>query len=116
NVVGCDEIMAILALGMADRGVLRERTLVTTVMSNIGLSLAMRDNGIEVIQTRVGDRYVLEELTAKRLSLGGEQSGHVIMTDHATTGDGPLTGLHVAAEVARTGQTLGGPASRPHLS
>jgi phosphoglucosamine mutase len=59
-----------------------------------------------VVQTRVGDRYVLEELTAKNLSLGGEQSGHVIMTDHATTGDGLLTGLHVAAEVARTGKSL----------
>src|SRR4051794_9624359 len=106
NVIGGDEIMAILALGMAERGVLRERTLVTTVMSNIGLRMAMRENGIDVVQTRVGDRYVLEELTAKKLSLGGEQSGHVIMTAHATTGDGLLTGLHVASEVARTGKSL----------
>jgi phosphoglucosamine mutase len=106
NVIGGDEIMAILAIGMSQRGVLRENTLVTTVMSNIGLTMAMRENGIDVLQTRVGDRYVLEELTAKGLSLGGEQSGHVIMTDHATTGDGLLTGLHVAAEVARTGKSL----------
>ncbi|WP_210507378.1 phosphoglucosamine mutase [Naasia sp. SYSU D00057] len=106
NIIGGDEIMAILALGMAERGVLRERTLVTTVMSNIGLTMAMRENGIDVVQTRVGDRYVLEELTAKNLSLGGEQSGHVIMTDHATTGDGLLTGLHIAGEMARTGKTL----------
>ncbi|BDZ44995.1 phosphoglucosamine mutase [Naasia aerilata] len=106
TVVGGDEIMAILALGMKERGVLRQQTLVTTVMSNIGLRLAMREHGIDIVQTRVGDRYVLEELGARNLSLGGEQSGHVIMTDHATTGDGLLTGLHLAAEVARTGKTL----------
>jgi phosphoglucosamine mutase len=66
----------------------------------------MREAGIAVLQTRVGDRYVLEELGAKNLSLGGEQSGHVIMADHATTGDGLLTGLHLLAEVARTGRSL----------
>ncbi|MBW4040891.1 MAG: phosphoglucosamine mutase [Acidobacteria bacterium] len=101
-----DRIMAILAKSMHERGVLREDTLVTTVMSNIGLHRAMRASGITVLQTRVGDRYVLEELGARNLSLGGEQSGHVIMADHATTGDGLLTGLHLMAEVARTGRTL----------
>ncbi|MCU1438593.1 MAG: phosphoglucosamine mutase [Naasia sp.] len=106
NTVGGDEIMAILAVGMKERGVLRDDTLVTTVMSNLGLRIAMREHGIEVVQTKVGDRYVLEELGARGLSLGGEQSGHVIMSAHATTGDGLLTGLHLAAEMARTGRTL----------
>ena len=101
-----DRIMAILATAMQQRGALRKSTLVTTVMSNIGLHRAMREAGIDVLQTRVGDRYVLEELGEHGLSLGGEQSGHVIMADHATTGDGLLTGLHLLAEVARTGRTL----------
>ena len=106
NVLDGDRIMAILAKAMHARGALREDTLVTTVMSNIGLHRAMREAGISVLQTRVGDRYVLEELGARDLSLGGEQSGHVIMADHATTGDGLLTGLHLLAEVARSGRTL----------
>jgi phosphoglucosamine mutase len=106
QVVDGDRIMAILAKAMHARGVLREDTLVTTVMSNIGLHRAMRDAGIAVLKTKVGDRYVLEELNARNLSLGGEQSGHVIMSDFATTGDGLLTGLHLLAEVARSGRTL----------
>jgi len=105
-VIDGDRIMAILALSMADRGRLTENTLVTTVMSNLGLKLAMANNGIDTIQTSVGDRYVLEALNARSLSLGGEQSGHVIMSEHATTGDGILTGLHLAAEVTRTGRSL----------
>jgi phosphoglucosamine mutase len=76
-------------------------------MSNLGLMKAMAANDIRVIQTRVGDRYVLEELNIDGLSLGGEQSGHVIMTKYATTGDGILTGLHLVAEMARTGKSLG---------
>lgn len=106
DVLDGDRIMAILAKAMHARGALREDTLVTTVMSNIGLHRAMREAGISVLQTRVGDRYVLEELGARDLSLGGEQSGHVIMADHATTGDGLLTGLHLLAEVARSGRPL----------
>ena len=106
NVVGGDEIMAILAISMKERGKLRQDTLVTTVMSNLGLRIAMRERGIRTVETKVGDRYVLEELAAGGFSLGGEQSGHVIMTDHATTGDGLLTGLHLVAEMARTGKTL----------
>ena len=106
NVLDGDRIMAILAKAMHARGALREDTLVTTVMSNIGLHRAMREAGISVLQTRVGDRYVLEELGARDLSLGGEQSGNVIMADHATTGDGLLTGLHLLAEVARSGRPL----------
>jgi phosphoglucosamine mutase len=107
QIIDGDRIMAILAKAMLARGVLRENTLVATVMSNIGLLRAMEAAGITVLQTRVGDRYVLEELGARNLSLGGEQSGHVIMSDFATTGDGLLTGLHLLAEMARTGRTLG---------
>lgn len=105
-VVGGDHIMAILALSMAARGKLNKNTLVATVMSNLGLRLAMSDNGIDIVETGVGDRYVLEALNEGGYSLGGEQSGHVIMSEHATTGDGILTGLHLAAEVKRTGKTL----------
>jgi phosphoglucosamine mutase len=106
NVVDGDQIMAILAVAMADRGALVDRTLVATVMSNLGLKRAMAAHNISMVETKVGDRYVLEELNAKKLSLGGEQSGHVIMTRFATTGDGILTGLHLVAEMARTGKTL----------
>lgn len=106
NVVDGDQIMAMLALSMSQRGKLHQNTLVATVMSNLGLKLAMANNGIEVLETSVGDRYVLERLNAGGFSLGGEQSGHVIMSEYATTGDGILTGLHIAAEVARTGKPL----------
>lgn len=106
NVVDGDKIMAILALSMAARGKLDQNTLVATVMSNLGLKLAMADNGIDVVETGVGDRYVLEAINAHGYSLGGEQSGHVIMSEYATTGDGILTGLHLAAELVRSGKTL----------
>lgn len=101
-----DQIMAILALAFREQGVLRQDTLVTTVMSNLGLLLAMRREGVNVVQTAVGDRYVLEEMRRNGYSLGGEQSGHVVMLDHATTGDGVQTGLHLLARVAQTGRTL----------
>jgi phosphoglucosamine mutase len=106
NVIDGDQIMAILALAMAERGSLVERTLVATVMSNLGLHRAMADNDIRMLETAVGDRYVLEALNERALSLGGEQSGHVIMTEFATTGDGILTGLHLVSEMARTGKTI----------
>jgi phosphoglucosamine mutase len=106
QVVDGDQIMAILALSMKRRGLLAKDTLAVTVMSNLGLKRAMRSNGIELVETKVGDRYVLEALAEHGLSLGGEQSGHLIMSDHATTGDGILTGLQLAAEMARTGKTL----------
>ena len=106
TIVDGDQIMAILALAMKNRGQLKDDTLVATVMSNLGLRTAMQENGITVLQTAVGDRYVLEALTEHGLSLGGEQSGHVIMSEFATTGDGILTGLHIVAEMARTGQSL----------
>jgi phosphoglucosamine mutase len=106
NVIDGDQIMAILAVSMKERGHLTNDTLVATVMSNLGLRKAMAEHGIRMIETRVGDRYVLEELNADKLALGGEQSGHVIMTEYATTGDGVLTGLHLVAEMARTGKSI----------
>ncbi len=101
-----DQIMGILAVAFRDRGALREDTLVTTVMSNLGLRLAMEREGIRTVQTAVGDRYVLEEMRRSGYSLGGEQSGHVVMLEHGTTGDGVLTGLHLLARVAQTGRDL----------
>jgi phosphoglucosamine mutase len=101
-----DQIMAILALAFRDRGELRHDTLVATVMSNLGLVLAMQREGITTAQTAVGDRYVLEEMRRGGFSLGGEQSGHVLMLDHSTTGDGVLTGLHLLARMAQTGKSL----------
>ncbi|BFM24460.1 phosphoglucosamine mutase [Microbacterium sp. che218] len=106
NIVDGDQIMAILAVAMKDRGALVDDTLVATVMSNLGLHRAMQDHGIRVLQTGVGDRYVLEAMNEGGYSLGGEQSGHVIMSEFATTGDGLLTGLHLVAEMARQGKTL----------
>lgn len=106
NIIDGDQIMAILAVSMKERGRLRDDTLVATVMSNLGLRMAMADNGITMLQTRVGDRYVLEAMNEGGFSLGGEQSGHVIMSDFATTGDGILTGLHLVSEMARTGKSL----------
>jgi len=101
-----DQIMAILAVAMHERAALRKDTLVATIMSNLGLFQAMQRQGITVRKTAVGDRYVLEDMKAGGYSLGGEQSGHVIFLDHATTGDGTLTGLMLAARVAQTGKTL----------
>ena len=101
-----DQIMAILALAMKDAGTLTENTLVVTVMSNLGLTLAMRAAGIELVTTGVGDRYVLEALRNQGLALGGEQSGHVVMPAHATTGDGLLTALHLMARMASTQRSL----------
>lgn len=106
GLVDGDQIMAILALAMRDAGTLTRDTLVTTVMSNQGLRLAMAKAGIELVETKVGDRYVLAELRASGLALGGEQSGHVIMPEYATTGDGALTGLHLMARMAQTGRSL----------
>ncbi|MEY2737659.1 MAG: hypothetical protein RL683_777 [Actinomycetota bacterium] len=105
-IVDGDQIMAILALSMKARGELARNTLVATVMSNLGLKIAMKNAGINMLETKVGDRYVLEEIRANGYTLGGEQSGHVIMSHYATTGDGVLTGLRVMAEVAKTGKTL----------
>ncbi len=101
-----DEIMAIIAVAMREGGALTADTLVATVMSNLGLRLAMAREGIRLIETKVGDRYVLEELRASALALGGEQSGHIVMPAYATTGDGVLTGLHMMSRMAATGRSL----------
>ena len=107
SVVDGDQILAILALALQDAGRLSDDTVVTTVMSNLGFKVGMRRAGVRVVETAVGDRYVLEAMKAGGFTLGGEQSGHIIMLDHATTGDGVLTGLHLMARVAATGKPLG---------
>jgi len=106
EVVDGDQLMAILALAMREHGELHDDTVVATVMSNLGFVLAMRDAGISVRQTRVGDRYVLEAMSSGGYTLGGEQSGHIILSSHATTGDGLLTALQVIDRVAETGRPL----------
>ncbi|MDR8408778.1 phosphoglucosamine mutase [Nonomuraea sp. 3-1Str] len=105
-VVDGDQIMAILAAAMRAEGTLAKDTVVATVMSNLGFKLAMREAGITVVETAVGDRYVLERMKTGGYNFGGEQSGHVIMLDHATTGDGLLTSLHLLAVVASSGKPL----------
>lgn len=105
-VVDGDQIMGVLALALAERGQLPGKVLVATVMSNLGLLLAMRAAGVEVLQTAVGDRYVLEAMREGGYALGGEQSGHVVMLEHQTTGDGVLTALHLLARVAEVGLPL----------
>jgi phosphoglucosamine mutase len=101
EVIDGDQILAVLALALAGRGELPANTVVTTVMSNLGFRNAMQDAGITVVETAVGDRYVLEAMRAGQLGLGGEQSGHIIMLKHATTGDGLLTALQLLATAAR---------------
>ncbi|WFP15816.1 phosphoglucosamine mutase [Citricoccus muralis] len=106
NVIDGDQIMGIMAVALKESGALRDDTLVVTVMSNLGLKLAMQREGVNVVETKVGDRYVLAGMKYGDYSLGGEQSGHVIFSDYGTTGDGVLTGLHLAARVAATGRSL----------
>jgi phosphoglucosamine mutase len=101
-----DQIMGILAIAMKQAGTLVKNTLVATVMSNIGLSIALKQAGIELVETNVGDRYVLEQMRAGGYCLGGEQSGHVVMSDYSTTGDGILTALHLLSQVKSTGKPL----------
>jgi phosphoglucosamine mutase len=101
QVVDGDQILAVLALGLKARGQLAGDTVVVTVMSNLGFRLAMKEAGVTVVETAVGDRYVLEAMRAGHYVLGGEQSGHIIMLEHATTGDGLLTALHLLSAVAR---------------
>jgi phosphoglucosamine mutase len=106
EVVDGDAILAVCALALHERGALKEDTVVATVMSNLGFHHAMRDAGITVHTTAVGDRYVLEALRERGLSLGGEQSGHLVFLDHATTGDGLLTGLALMSRMQSTGASL----------
>jgi phosphoglucosamine mutase len=101
-----DQIMAILAVALKASGKLQDDVLVATVMSNLGLKIALREAGISIRETAVGDRYVLEEMRDGGFNLGGEQSGHVIFSDYATTGDGVLTGLQLAAQIALTRKPL----------
>ncbi|GAA4400637.1 phosphoglucosamine mutase [Tsukamurella soli] len=106
TVIDGDGIMAVIALDMAAAGELTDNTLVATVMSNLGLHIAMRAAGITLRTTAVGDRYVLEELRAGGFALGGEQSGHVVLPAFGTTGDGVLTGLRLMAVMAASGRSL----------
>ena len=101
-----DHILSILAKSFKSRGMLKGNTVVGTVMSNLGFMQSMKDAGIDVVTTAVGDRYVLETMLEKDYALGGEQSGHVIMRDYANTGDGILTALQLIQEVVRSGKTL----------
>ena len=105
-VVDGDEILAVLALSLREAGRLADDTVVVTVMSNLGFRIAMKREGIAVVETAVGDRYVLEAMRDGGYSLGGEQSGHVLLLDEATTGDGMLTALHLLARMAAVGKPL----------
>ena len=106
NMVDGDQILAILAIKAQREGKLAGNTVVGTVMSNLGFTRAMEAAGIKVIHTAVGDRYVLEAMRDGGFNLGGEQSGHVIMGDYATTGDGVLTALHLSLELKRSGRSM----------
>lgn len=104
HVADGDQIMALLAARWADEGRLKGRTLVATVMSNLGLERFLTGRGLRLERTNVGDRYVVEAMRRGGWNLGGEQSGHIVMTDYATTGDGLFAGLQFLAEMARSGQ------------
>ena len=106
HMVNGDQIMGILARACKREGKLKNDTLVITVMSNLGLILALKEMGIKTVQTSVGDRYVLEEMLKGDYTLGGEQSGHVINREFATTGDGTLTALRLCLEVVKSGKSL----------
>ena len=106
EIVDGDHILAILAKDWSERGILRNNSVVVTVMTNLGFRMAMGELGITVVDTKVGDRYVLEALDDGHFSLGGEQSGHVICRDLASTGDGVLAGIQLVCSVIRSGQTL----------
>ncbi|MDI6600925.1 MAG: phosphoglucosamine mutase [Thermoanaerobacteraceae bacterium] len=106
NVVNGDSIMAICGLDLKGRGLLNKDTVVATVMSNLGLEVALKEHGIRLIRTKVGDRYVLEEMKRCGYSLGGEQSGHIIFLEASTTGDGLITALKLLGAVKRSGKNL----------
>lgn len=106
NVVDGDQIMAIISNDMKKNGTLKGNTVVVTVMSNLGLDLMAKRNGINLVKTKVGDRYVLEEMLSKGFVIGGEQSGHVILLDYNTTGDGLITALQLLSVVRKSGQKL----------
>jgi len=101
-----DQIMAVTAVRLAEQGKLAGNTVISTVMCNLGFEVAMREHGINVIKTKVGDRYVLEQMQAMEATLGGEQSGHIIFLEHNTTGDGLVTALQLAAAIKASGKPL----------
>jgi phosphoglucosamine mutase len=106
NIIDGDQVMAILGTRMLDHDTLPERTLVATVMSNLGLERAITEKGGKLVRTAVGDRYVVEAMRERGLVLGGEQSGHIIFLDHATTGDGMVAALRVLAVMVQEGKPL----------
>jgi phosphoglucosamine mutase len=106
KIVDGDAILLLAAIYLKDRGKLPGPAVVATVMSNIGLEIALRDRGIEMVRTAVGDKYVMEEMVKRGFALGGEQSGHVIFSDHLFTGDGMATALNVLRVMADTGEEL----------
>ncbi len=106
EIVDGDKILAMCAIEFKRSGILSHDTLVATVMSNFGLDIAMKEAGIKVVRTPVGDRYVMEEMMKNNYNLGGEQSGHIIFLDYNTTGDGLITALQVLTLVQKTGKTL----------
>jgi len=106
NLIDGDKIMFICASFLKEKGLLLKNTLVTTVMTNLGLVLAAKEQGINIVQTRVGDRYVLEEMLKSGYVLGGEQSGHIIFLEHNTTGDGLISALQLLSIVKKSGRRL----------
>ena len=106
EIVDGDKIMFIIGKSMKEKGMLKHDTIVSTVMSNIGFYKAIEEVGLKSTKTKVGDRYVVEELRKNDFNLGGEQSGHIIMMDYNTTGDGLLTGIHLASIIKETGKKL----------
>ena len=105
NLIDGDRLIAVFAKALKEQGKLKGNTAVVTVMTNIGFKQFAKENGINIAETGVGDRYVLEEMLKKDYIIGGEQSGHIIFKDFATTGDGQLTGVQFASIMARTGKT-----------
>jgi phosphoglucosamine mutase len=112
RVVDGDAVMLLCARHMHAQGRLKGRAVVATVMSNIGLELGLKESGIELVRCPVGDKYVMEEMLRHDLSLGGEQSGHIIFSDHLFTGDGIATALNVLRTIADTGRELADLASQ----
>ena len=102
RLVDGDQLMALIALGLHGRGDLKGDAVIATVMSNLGLERKLCDAGLKLVRTKVGDRYVLEEMRKTGCNVGGEQSGHIILTDHATTGDGLVAGLQVLAALVES--------------
>lgn len=107
KIVDGDQVMCICATHMKQKGRLRKNTLVTTIMSNMGVDIALKKHGIDLVKTKVGDRYVLENMLENNFNLGGEQSGHVIFLDHNTTGDGLITAIQVLTTMVETKKSLG---------